>query len=343
MLTKLIKYALMSSTIKAFRTEKGFFTRGTINLWIVKPYGVGTTAIFKQLEKDGIGRIVRDYTVPGIIGTIKKDGTVVVGEVKKFVNTTVFIDEFQEIERKPRAVLLSLMEDHRYSRTLGYEISQPVTTTEDGFEVSGIGTTLDVFVRASYIVSTMRFKTGSVLELALLSRGIPIFLDISMEEQLKLYLNADKINIKSSDIEKAREELKNQIIFFPERFRERVANKYKEINIRPQNIVRAMWDYSRIAFLQSYEEGTNEITPEILDEVDWLIDVQRMGYAKLTLTRAAYEIFIYLFSEKKTVSSKKIAEQFGFSREYAVRMLDSLLKNKLISKTRVSKGVFYYV
>lgn len=341
MLNKLIEYVLSSATIREFKTEKGHKTRGTINLWLNKPYGIGLSSSVSHIVEDKLGVIIQDYSRPGLIGTIKKDGIAAIGDIRLLPNTTAILEEFQEAKREARSVMLSLIEDHRYTRTLGFEVLKPEHVITDGFGFVAEGTRIDIYLKASYIISSMAFKTSTTLDLALLSRCIPIYLDTSKEEQKSLFVEGKKIEIDVNKIRKRREELMDFSVIIPEKTRIDVSEMYDYSNIRAENMPRAMWDYVRVAYLESYNMGVNEINIDVIEALRWLVKIQELGFAKQSLTKTAYEIYLFLLKQEEPLKAIKIAKTLNFSREYTSRMLSELVKRRLVNKTEVSNEVVY--
>ena len=97
MFNKLLGYTLASASIREFRTEQGHKTRGTINLWVNSPYGTGKSSIMNSIVRQGLGVIIQDYSTPGLIGTIKRDGIAVIGSIRHLPNTTAILEEFQNL------------------------------------------------------------------------------------------------------------------------------------------------------------------------------------------------------------------------------------------------------
>lgn len=343
MLNKLIEYVLSSSTINEFHTEKKHKTRGTLNLWINSPYGTGKSSSVNPIVESKLGIIIQDYTMPGLIGTIKKDGLATMGDIRLLPNTTGILEEFQDVRMDSRKVLLSLMEDHRYTRTMGFEILKAEHVIRDGFGFVAEGTRIDIYVRASFIVFSMAYRTPSTLDLALLSRCIPVFLDTAKEEQTSLFVKGQKLNIGYDKVAKAREDLSNMSVAVSKKTRIDISEMYDYSTLKAENLTRAMWDYTRIAYLEGYFTGVNEINIDIIESISWLVRVQELGYAKRSLTKTAYEIYLFLLNQEEPMRSIKIADELKFSREYTSRMLSELIKKQLISKKEVSKEVVYYV
>lgn len=343
MLNKLFEYVLSSATIKEFITEKGHKTRGTLNMWINSPYGTGKSSGINPIVESKLGVLIQDYSMPGLIGTIKKDGIATVGDIRLMPHTTALLEEFQDVRRESRAVLLSLMEDHRYTRTMGFEILKAEHIIEDGFGFIAEGTRISIYLQSSFIVFSMAYRTPTTLDLALLSRCVPVFLDTTKEEQTSLFVKGQKLNIDYETVKKTREELKNLSVVIPKDIREKIASKYDITRMKPENMTRAMWDYVRIAYLEAHTAGVNEITDETIDSTEWLVKIQELGYAKRSLTKTAYEIYLFLLKQEDFMRTIEIAKTLKFSREYTSRMLSELVKKRLVHKREVSKEVVYYV
>jgi len=342
-ITKLIKFVIMSSTLGEFQTERGHKTRGALNMWLNSPFGTGKTSLITPLAQEGLAVFVHDYTVAGLVGTIKRTGLATIGEIRNLADKTAILEEFQNTPKTSRTILLSLMEDHHYSRILGFEILKPECIEEEGFTFKAEGTRLSIQLRASFIVLSMSYHTPSMLENALLSRCIPVFLDTSVDEQADLFVKGHSVQVNAKDVKRAREELKGLSVTIPAKVREKIAKKYRKVEMKPEFLTRAMWDFVRVAFLTAYENGQNEITKETVEETEWLIEVQQLGYAKRTLTKSAYEIYLMLANSDKPLTASEVATKMNLSREHTSRILNNLVKQKLAKKAQVSKKVCYFV
>lgn len=312
-------------------------------MWINSPFGTGKTSSINPIVEAKLGVVLQDYSRAGLIGTVKKDGIATVGDVRMLPNTTAILEEFQEAKRDSRACLLSLMEDKRYIRTLGFEILKAEHIIESGFGFVAEGTRITIYLQASYLVFSMAYRTPTTLDLALLSRCIPVFLDTAKEEQFSLFTKGQKLDIDYKGIKRMREDLKDVSVIVPTKIRERIASKYKNSKIRAENMTRAMWDLTRIAYLESCVTGVNEITADVIDSVRWLVKIQELGYTKRSLTRTAYEIYLLLLKQNDMVRAVEIAKDLNLSREYTSRMLGELVKKQLIHRSEISNKVVYYV
>jgi hypothetical protein len=343
MLQKLIEYVLSSSTIREFKTERGHRTRGSVNLWVNSPFGTGKSSIVNPIIGDKLGVLIQDFTMPGLIGTIKKDGTAIIGDVKLLPRTTGVLEEFQDVKHDTRKVLLSLMEDHRYTRTMGFEVIKAVDITADGFSFYADGTRLEIFTQASFLVFSMAYRSPTTLDLALLSRCVPMFLDAAKEEQRDLFVGGKRMTFRRKLIERTREELNNLTIVVPEVVRKDVAEMYDGSTISPEYLARAMWDFTRIAYIQARFEGVNEVDIDIIQDQEWLVHLQELGYAKRSLTKKAYEAYLFLTNQEDPLRTVEVAEHLGMSREYTSRVLSELVKRRLVDRREISKEVVYYV
>ncbi|GAI03441.1 unnamed protein product, partial [marine sediment metagenome] len=62
---------------------------------------------------------------------------------------------------------------------------------------------------------------------------------------------------------------------------------------------------------------------------------QELGYAKRSLTKTAYEIYLFLLKQEDFMRTVEIAKTLKFSREYTSRMLSELVKKRLVHKREV--------
>jgi len=312
-------------------------------MWINSPYGTGKTSSLNPIIDAKLGVVLQDYSRAGLIGSIKKDGIATIGDVRLLANTTAILEEFQEANREARACLLSLMEDKRYVRTLGFEILKPEHVIESGFGFVAEGTRISIYLQASYLVFSMAYRTSTTLDSALLSRCVPVFLDTAKEEQSDLFIKGQRLKLDIKRIKRMRRDLKDMSVIVPAELRKRIASKYEGSRIRAENMTRAMWDYTRIAYLEACATGVNEITAETIDSAEWIVKLQELGYTKRSLTKTAYGIYLFLLKQQEMLRAVEIAKELNLSREYTSRMLSDLVKKQLVHRSEISNKVVYYV
>ncbi|MEM4483767.1 MAG: hypothetical protein QXS19_07610, partial [Candidatus Methanomethylicia archaeon] len=158
----IIKYSVISSRAGRIITEDGYSTRLQLNVLIVSPFGSGKSTLFYYLEKAELGYVLNDYSLAGLIGTIKPNGLVIHGFVTKCAGSVMMIDEFQKFDKSSRDALLNIMESHKFTRTLGYIVSTQVKDYGKYYEVIAEKNFLTVKAKLSYIIGSMYFKIKTI-------------------------------------------------------------------------------------------------------------------------------------------------------------------------------------
>ena len=181
-ITKVIEYSLISARMGNLITEEGYKTRGQLNVLLVSSFGSGKSALFKSIEREGLGLRLTDYSMPGLIGTIKASGRIVKGFVIHARGSTLLIDEFQKFGKREKDALLSIMEDHFYRRPLGYNVDPPIEEFDEFYRLRGVENYYEIWSRLSFIVGCMYFKRKTIDDYALLSRCYPIVLTMSEDD-----------------------------------------------------------------------------------------------------------------------------------------------------------------
>jgi len=78
-------------------------------------------------------KIIRltDYTLPGLVGTIKKEGQFVDGIISDCAGKTLVVDEIQNVKQRVKNALLDLLENQQHQRNIGYNVLIPIKKNKD--------------------------------------------------------------------------------------------------------------------------------------------------------------------------------------------------------------------
>ena len=161
--------------------DKVELIRGNIHVMLIKPFGTGKTRTIFDI--DGIEiEDASTTTMPGLIGTIHEDGTAVIGSVFKAAGKLLRIDEAQDISRRVKQALGSILEKpNRVTRVLGRPLSRPCLEGElpkdnpDTYAyITGSETTFTIMSRFSCICSSTTYQNNTQVDMAWNSRFIPI-------------------------------------------------------------------------------------------------------------------------------------------------------------------------
>lgn len=346
---EIIELALVSAPIGKLRIQnkhgKWFETRGQVNVLIVAPFGAGKSSFLNAVMSAGLGEVITDYTMAGIIGTIKKDGTLIEGTIIDTAGRTTMIDEFQKFRNAERQALLSLMEDQWFKRSLGYKIQVPITKKGEFYEIRAEHNWFWIRVITQFIISAMQFSNRSTLNKALLSRAFPLILDADPSDAFLMFLEGNKLRFdpKIQDIRDKVKHLSPEVSFEVAQY---LAKHYEDYVNRFQlesgYIIRGLTDMSRLAGVKALLEGRTEVTKEDIDYVLRFAKIQMMGYNLQSLTPSAMEVYQAILNNRDGINQKKIIEVTGLPRMTVYRALELLLSKDLIMQMKVGRKVYYY-
>ena len=344
-ITKVIEYSLISARMGNLITEEGYKTRGQLNVLLVSSFGSGKSALFKSIEREGLGLRLTDYSMPGLIGTIKASGRIVKGFVIHARGSTLLIDEFQKFGKKEKDALLSIMEDHFYRRPLGYNVDPPIEEFDEFYRLRGVENYYEIWSRLSFIVGCMYFKRKTIDDYALLSRCYPIVLTMSEDDAFDLYLGKTRFKL-GKKLKLKRDLLAHREIFVSEKTQRLLSDLYKEakegFRVESGFITRGLWDLTRIAAIESGLKGYDEVQEEEIYEAIKFAPIQLLGYTRGQLTMKQMDIYSVICDHPDGINPKKIEEITGLPESTIMKGLKELQNLKLIEVIQVGKNTIYY-
>lgn len=159
-----------------------------MNVLIVSPFGTKKSTMFRSLVEryptDFI--ILDDYSPPALMGSISKLGMFIKGTLLELGGKTLIIDEFSEIKGKSKTVLLNLIENQRFRRSLGFRMFQPFHSKSKFHEYHGKENMIWGKIQFTVIAGSMYWTTKYTKDRALLSRFNPVFLEPTLDEILQM-------------------------------------------------------------------------------------------------------------------------------------------------------------
>jgi len=346
---EIIELALASAPVGKLRIQnkngKWFETRGQVNILIVAPFGVGKSSFLNAVMKAGLGEVITDYTLAGIIGTIKKDGTLIEGTIVDTAGRTTMLDEFQKFRHAEREALLSLMEDQWYKRSLGYKLVVPVHKKGEFYEIKAEHNWFWIKVITQFIISAMEFSNRSTVNKALLSRAFPLIFDAEPSEAFLTFLEGNKLRFDPK-IQDIREKIKHLSPELSYKTAQYLAKQYEDYvnkyQLEAGYILRGLTDLSRLAGIKALIDGRTEITKEDIDNVLQYAKLQIMGYNMQSLTPSALEVYQVILNNRNGINQRKIIDITGLPRMTVYRALEQLLAKELIAQMKVGRKVYYY-
>jgi len=95
-----------------------------LHTMVTMPSGTFKSTVLKSIPEEY--RVdIQEYTYPAMVGTIGRKGDVVKGYIMKAAGKCLVVDEFHSLGFKSRKALLSLTEDQKAVRTVGYNAASP--------------------------------------------------------------------------------------------------------------------------------------------------------------------------------------------------------------------------
>jgi len=344
-ITKIIEYSIVSARMGCLHTANGFKTRGQINVLLVSSFGSGKSALFRAIEEAELGVRCTDYTMPGIIGSIRPNGRVVRGFVIHARGSTLLIDEFQKFGKKEKDALLSLMEDHFYRRPLGYNVDPPIEESDEFHILRARENYYEVYSKLSFIIGSMYFRRKTVDDYALLSRCFPVVLTMTENDAFDLYMGKTRFKL-SSKLERKREIVAHRDIFVSDRIQGLMSELYKEsmkgFNIESGFIARGLWDLTRISAVESALRGYEEISEEEVYNAIKFAPIQILGYGRGQLTMKQMDVYSVICSNPEGINPSKIIEETGLPEATVMQTLKELTNMNLVEVVRVGRNTIYY-
>lgn len=121
------------------------------HLFICKPFGTVKSAFTQQFEgvlKDDLV-LIDEITKPAILGTISKDKQYVAGLPAEIGGKILLIDEFNNLDAFGQKALLSILENQRINRQLGFAINDEIHLTPNEWT--------DLYVKGGKVSGTVNF------------------------------------------------------------------------------------------------------------------------------------------------------------------------------------------
>jgi len=349
MIEELFGLAVASAPTKALKIYQAdgsvYTTRLSLNVLLIAPFGATKSSFLNAVETTGYGVKVDEYSLPAIIGTIKKSGEVVKGFVTKSAGKVLLIDEFQKFGKREKEALLSLMEDHQFTRTLGYKIAPPVHIDEEFYSLHGEENYFTLKVRNAFIIATMEFKKRTIEDKALLSRAFPLVLNPSKEDAYGLITRGTSFKLPKA-INDWYEKAYNATVELPLETGEYLATKYKELTentmLELGFITRGMMDIARIAGMIAVIDGRTQITKDDINHALKYVPIQILGYNLGYLTPAELEVYSIIAKHPEGIRQKQIINHSTYSKRAVIDAIATLLGTGIIKQVKMGKAVYYY-
>lgn len=345
----IIEYCIVSARLGELIIEQKnrdqFKTRLQLNVLIDSSFGSTKSSFFRTVEQMGLGIRLTDYSMPALVGTIKKNGEVVEGFVIRASGQTLIIDEFQKFGKREKEALLSLMEDLFYRRTLGFRVSVPISRQGDFYKIVAEENWLEIKVRESFMIGAMYFRKRSMEDLALLSRAFPIVLNPTPEDLFSVFTKGSEFRISKS-IGKIRDKLSGESVFLPHQVGRYLQNHYRKVierfNVESGFILRGLMDITRIAGILTLMDGNSEISDEHIDKALKYATMQMLGYSLSALSPGAVKVYTAILESDGMINQEELVNITGFTRQYIIRLTKELREKGLVEMQHVGREVYYF-
>lgn len=334
-----IKFMLLASAsssrfgvINLYENNKIFKSRGNLNALMIAPFGTGKTSQICSINNVKI-ETARSVSMPGLIGTITRDGQYLIGSCFNAGGKLLLIDECQSLPHLVKDAMNQLLEPpHEFRRDIGFKSVMPVHKKTRYAWVRGEENWFKIRSKFSCIASGMRINLENDVDKAWYSRFIPMRLKVDLDYIEKLVGGETIFEVNALDFAgdfEFKDYMKFRTYYF-KKFRE--SRWMKIFNLKQDDygfIARNTQDLARLAAFSAALDGTNEI------ELDHAIKMTDKWFHQIL-----YNILIGPLSdnEYKTIglvdsmSQDEIAAILGISQGEVSKIIDFLKAKGIITE-----------
>lgn len=180
--------------------EKNYNLRPQVHPMIVSPFGTGKSSLLKPFQNKYKNDIIMrdDITKPAIQGSVSKDGEYIPSILMKLGGKVLIIDEWNNLNYYARGALLSVLENQRTERTLGFKVKQKYTYNDEYTDFVIEENNIRIKTIFSCISFAMEYPIQEDMQKtkALLSRFSPLFIEPTKEYIEALTSGKFKITIE---------------------------------------------------------------------------------------------------------------------------------------------------
>lgn len=319
--------------LKLMQKHGYFETRSQIHVMIILPFGAGKTTGIVQIPKTHF-HMLTEFTAPGMLGSMTKDGRPVIGEIVKAAGKCVGLDEFQKYSWKAKEALLNLLEQQFYVRNIGYSSNIAIRkhTKYYRIDLKQGDNTMRIESRFSTIATGM-FKpnmriagsekegpSASITEWAFLSRFVPFSLKLDLEDMYKIIAGQPVFELKKLHTY-------DDVPVF-DKYLDMVKQHYKIAkgltflsSFSPNKYGLITRNCLDIARLSAYcDRGSGSV-----DNFDkWLNFVPFLLYNHVSSTLTNNEFLTLNLACFENLCQKEIAKKLGFSQPYVSKTMAHL-------------------
>lgn len=327
---KIISYCISSGKAEPMKLNEGprgiFENRSQVHVMLLQPFGSGKSTALANLE--GVHPLI-NFTLPGFVGTINKQGQLVDSALSQAAGKTLFIDEFHNLAGGARQAMLSLLEDQRYSRALGFA-AESRKINKKYFKIHVQKNYLNIkFCRFSCLVTGLYMARKKLNDQALASRFIILNVKTSRDDIVRLLQGRSLFGIKKFNF-KGGVLFNNYLAFLDD--------VGKIIDNLPYNAIKVNEYYSRVVndlarIICHHNERFGNFVIESKRDYDGLLGLTPLlffNHLSSGLTLAEYQILNSLIFD--TANHTEIAGSLNISRRYVINVHKKLTHLGLINK-----------
>jgi len=170
---------------------------GQIHAMLNAPTGTGKTSLIQSIEnKDRLIHSAIDVSLPGLVGTITKDGRFVPGAAWYAAGRCLWMDEHQNMTQNARNAMLNLLSNQMYHRSMGFGSTQIIKKRGKYKSITVKDGQFTLKSQFSSLLTGLYFNRRNENDIAFLSRYIVISLKPTLDEIYDKMLGKTTYKIK---------------------------------------------------------------------------------------------------------------------------------------------------
>lgn len=304
--------------------------RGQLHVMLLMPFGGGKGTMIKEQIPDKLKFELKNYRLPGIVGTVTRDGELVYGAAVLSAGKCLVVDEAHEISRNGRQAMNSLLEGESFPRSLGFNLRRDVKDTRKRYySIKGKQGTgyFNVKSQFSCLLAGIFAHRKTLSDEAFLSRFMPLNMGVSIDEAFKQLRGKETFSLKPRPFTEMPEfvDYLKFVDAYEESYKQLLlmsgnGNRGKKMLFKLHKIgyfKRNLGDFCRLC---GYMNQGNSVVEDWEKYIPY-IPLFMHNYFTSTLTLTEFEILDGL---KRDMEQKEIAGMVACSENYV-----SLVKKKL--------------
>ena len=329
MFEKLIKCAIISARILRIIDEKlDREVRPTLNLFIKKPFGFGFSTMARELERLGLANYINDFTVAGIIGTVRL-GKLYKGSLADSGYKLTIFDEVMMLDSKAKKAILELTEDGSVSRDLQGFVEKEYRREVTGghYEIREGKLRLRIHTSCVFGTASDAYLQDPDVKM-LLSRCFCLHIGMDMEEALRLKREGRKIDLDSKTIP---EEPVDKVVL-PEEVNDLLLEKMQE-DTRVEETeggyyTRCHDDMIRLSAVHAVARGDSTISEKDVKFALQFYPLHQLGYQGVQVSTTGLKIL----EACRGLSVKELSKKLGIPERTIRYHMQKLVELRLVAR-----------